>query len=541
MLVGRSDVLQVADSLAREKGIEHEDVIMAIEAAICQASQQKYGADLDIRVHIERKNGHVTMKRYREVMAEDAVIENPSAQLHLPEARAIKADAEVGEFLTDILPPIEFGRNGATAAKQVIIQRVREAERERHYNEFKDRVGEIVYGTVKRKEYGNVTLDINGAEALLHRNEMIPRENLNHNDRVRAYVFKVEKDVRGPQIFVSRSHSHFLVELFRQEVPEVFENIVEITAVARDPGSRAKIGVISNDSSIDPVGACVGMRGSRVQTVVSELRGERIDILHWKGDLGDFVVQAIAPAAVNRVVFDQLNNKIKLVVEEDQQSLAIGGRGQNVRLASQLVGEDIDIITVEAAEAAEAAEYEEQSQLFMETLDVEEVIARLLIAEDFATLEDLAFSPIEDLALIEGFDQDLAAELIDRAQTYLQNKAAQVQVQMDDLRIADDLRGFEYLNDEMVLALGQNHVRTLEDFAELDTFELIDETEGMFKHLSPRQDEMEAIILQARIALGWIEAPEEIIEEAEDEEVAEGGEVSEAYAAAEALFQDQSN
>ena len=540
MLIGRSDVLQVADSLAREKGIDYEDVITAIESAIRQASQQKYGAELDIRVHIERKSGHVTMQRYREVMAEDAVIENPAAQLYLAEARAIKADAEVGEFLTDILPPIEFGRNGAVAAKQVIIQRVREAERERHYEEFKDRVGEIVYGTVKRKEYGNVTLDINGAEALLHRNEMIPRENLNHNDRVRAYIFDVKKDVRGPQIFVSRSHNYFLVELFRQEVPEVFENIVEITAVARDPGSRAKIGVISNDSSIDPVGACVGMRGSRVQTVVSELRGERVDILHWKGDLGDFVVQAIAPAAVNRVVFDQQNNKIKLVVEEDQQSLAIGVRGQNVRLASQLVGEDIDIITVEAAEAAEAAEYEEQSQLFMQALDVEEVIARLLIAEDFASLEDLAFSPIEDLAHIEGFDHDLAAELIDRAQTYLQNQAAKVQARMDDFRIADDLRTFAYLNDEMILALGQHHIRTLEDFAELDTFELIDEKDGFFKHLSPRQDEMEAVILQARIALGWIEAPEEAVEESEAEEAPEP-EVSDAYAAAEALFQDQSH
>ena len=537
MLLGRSDVLQVADSLAREKGIDHDDVIVAIEAAIRQASQQKYGADLDIRVEIDRKNGHVTMHRYREVVAEDAVIENPSAQLHLAEARAMKSDAEVGEFLTDLLPPIEFGRNGAIAAKQVIIQRVREAERERHYEEFKDRIGEIVYGTVKRKEYGNITLDINGAEALLHRNEMIPRENLNHNDRVRAYIFDVKKDVRGPQIFVSRSHNYFLVELFRQEVPEVFENIVEITAVARDPGSRAKIGVISNDSSIDPVGACVGMRGSRVQTVVSELRGERIDILHWKGDLGDFVVQAIAPAVVNRVVFDQLNNKIKLVVEEDQQSLAIGGRGQNVRLASQLVGEDIDIVTVADAEAAEQAEYEEQSQLFMEALDVEEVIARLLIAEDFASLEDLAFSPIEDLAQIEGFDHDLAAELIDRAQTYLQNKAAEVQARMDDFRIADDLRQFAYLNDEMILALGQHHIRTLEDFAELDTFELVDENDGFFKHLGARQDEMEVVIMQARIALGWIEAPEEIVEEEAEEE--SESEVSEAYAAAEALFQDQ--
>lgn len=539
MLLGRSDVLQVADSLAREKGIDHEEVITAIEAAICQASQQKYGAELDIRVHIERKNGHVTMQRYREVMAEDAIIENPAAQLYLAEARAIKPDAEVGEFLTDILPPIEFGRNGAIAAKQVIMQRVREAERERHYEEFKDRIGEIVYGTVKRKEYGNVTLDINGAEALLHRNEMIPRENLNHNDRVRAYIFDVKKDVRGPQIFVSRSHHYFLVELFRQEVPEVFENIVEITAVARDPGSRAKIGVISNDSSIDPVGACVGMRGSRVQTVVSELRGERIDILHWKGDMGDFVVQAIAPAAVNRVVFDQQNNKIKLVVEEDQQSLAIGARGQNVRLASQLVGEDIDIVTVAEAEATEQAEYEQQSRMFMEALDVEEVIAGLLIAEDFASLEELAFSPIEELAQIEGFDQSLAAELIERAQTYLQNQAAKIQAQMDDFRIAEDLRQFDYLNDEMILALGQHHIRTLEDFAELDTFELIDENEGFFKHLAPRQDEMEAVILQARIALGWIEPPEEEVEESETEPETES-EVSDAYAAAEALFQDQS-
>ena len=536
MLVGRSDVLQVASSLAREKGINYEDVIMAIEAAICHASQQKYGADLDIRVQIERKHGHVSMHRYREVMAEDAPVENPSAQLLLSEARAIKANAEVGEFLIDALPPIEFGRTGALAAKQVIMQRVREAERVRHFEEFKDKVGQIIYGIVKRKEYGNygnVTLDINGAEASLHRNEIIPRENLNHNDRVRAYIYEVKQDVRGPQIFVSRTHPQFLIELFRQEVPEIYEGVVEITAVARDPGSRAKIGVISNDSTIDPVGACVGMRGSRVQTVVSELHGERIDIIHWKNDVADFVVRAILPAEVNRVVFDEDSDKIQLIVEADQQSLAIGSRGQNVRLESKLVGTDIDIITVEEAEARNQAEYEELSKLFIEALDVEEVIARLLIAENFASLEELAFSPIDDLARIEGFDKDLAEELINRAQLMLQKQAAETQARMDEFNIAEDLRQFEYLSDEMILALGHHHVRTLESFAELDTFELIDEQDGYFKDFKPRQDEIEAIIVQARIVLGWIE-PEEIVEDAESE-----SELSDVHAAAEALFQDQ--
>lgn len=539
MLMGRSDILQVADSLAREKGIDHEDVVKAIESAICYASQQKYGVDLDIRVSIDRKHGHVTMERYREVVAEDQPVENPAAQLTLSDARKVKRDAEIGEFLTDTLPPVEFGRNGVLSAKQVIMQRIREAERERHYEEYKDKIGQIVHGVVKRKEYGNVTLDINGAEASLHRNEIIPRENLNHNDRVCAYIYDVKQDTRGPQIFVSRTHPHFLVELFRQEVPEIYEGTVEITAVARDPGSRAKIGVISNDSTIDPVGACVGMRGSRVQTVVSELRGERVDIIHWKNDLVDFVVQAISPAEVSRVVLDEEGDRIQLIVEEDQQSLAIGARGQNVRLASKLVSADIDIITVEEADARNQAEYESLSKMFVEALDVEEVIARLLIAENFVTLEELAFTPLDDLVRIEGFDEGLAEELISRAQVALQKQLAETQAKMDNLKIADDLRQFEYLNDEMILALGRHHVRTLEDFADLSIDELVDENEGMFREFKPRRDNIEAIIMQARVMLGWISAEELVDDDEEESEAVEN--VSDAHAAAEALFQDSSS
>ena len=547
MLMGRSDLLQVADALAREKAINHEDVITAIELAIRHTAQQRYGDELDIRASIDRKNGHVILYRYREVVADDEVIENMSAQIFQSEAKTIKSDAEIGEFLIDELPPVEFGRNGALAAKQIILQRVREVEREHHYENFKDKIGQIVHGTVKRIEYGNVTLDINGAEALMRRDEIIKRENMEHGERVQAYIYDVRQDVRGPQIFVSRTHTQFLVELFRAEVPEIYEGTVEIISAARDPGSRAKIGVISNDSTIDPVGACVGMRGSRVQTVVSELRGERIDIIHWKNDMADFVINAIAPAEVSRVVIDEDGDRIQLIVEEDQQSKAIGARGQNVRLASQLVGSDIDIITVAEADKRSQEEYERLSAIFMEALNVEEVIARLLITENFSSVEEIANTPSSELLVIDDFDETLAEELILRAQAYEQAQQTKRDAELDDLRIASDLREFPYLDHAMLLALGQRHVRTLEDFADLSVEELLDEKDGYFCALNARRDETEARILQARIALGWIEPesePEPEPEQLEEQEPLTAHEESlspsSAHAAAEALFQDNS-
>ncbi|HXM84489.1 MAG TPA: transcription termination factor NusA, partial [Stellaceae bacterium] len=412
----RLELLQVADTVARDKGIDRDEVLQAMEQAIQKAGRSKYGQEYDIRAEIDRKSGEIKLMRFREV-AEPVV--NEATQIPLEAAKKINPEAEIGDFLTDPLPPIDFGRIAAQTAKQVIVQKVRDAERQRQFKEFKDRVGEIVNGLVKRVEFGNVVVDLGRAEAILRRDELLPRESFRQGERVRAYIYDVRQEVRGPQIFLSRTHPQFMAKLFAQEVPEIYDGIIEIRAVARDPGSRAKIAVISNDSGIDPVGACVGMRGSRVQAVVAELQGEKIDIIPWSQDPATFVVNALAPAEVAKVVMDEEQRRIEVVVPDDQLSLAIGRRGQNVRLASQLTGWDIDILTEAEESERRQEEFRTRSALFIQALDVDDVIAHLLVTEGFTSVEDVAFVPLNELSGIEGFEEDVAKELQQRAQVFI--------------------------------------------------------------------------------------------------------------------------
>src|SRR5689334_22075281 len=412
----RPELLQVADTVARDKGIDKDEVLEAMEQAIQKAGRSKYGQEYDIRAEIDRRSGEIRLLRFREVADP---IENEATQISLAEAKRLNPDAELGDFITDPLPPIDFGRIAAQTAKQVIVQKVRDAERQRQYNEYKDRVGEIVNGLAKRVEFGNVIVDLGRAEAILRRDELLPRESFRQGERVRAYIYDVRQEPRGPQIFLSRTHPQFMAKLFAQEVPEIYDGIIEIRAVARDPGSRAKIAVISNDSGIDPVGACVGMRGSRVQAVVGELQGEKIYIIPWSPDPATFVVNALAPAEVAKVVMDEEQRRIEVVVPDDQLSLAIGRRGQNVRLASQLTGWDIDIMTEAEESERRTEEFRTRSQLFIEALDVDDVIAHLLVTEGFTTVEEIAYVAVDELAEIEGFDEDTANEIQTRARDYL--------------------------------------------------------------------------------------------------------------------------
>ncbi|GAB4191286.1 MAG: transcription termination factor NusA [Thalassobaculales bacterium] len=485
------EMLQVADIVAREKGIEREEVLEAMEQAIQKAGRSKYGHEHDIRATIDRRTGEIRLTRHREVVEE---VENEATQLTLAQAQAIEPAAEIGSVLVDPLPPIDFGRIAAQTAKQVIVQKVREAERTRQFNEYKDRVGEIVNGLVKRVEYGNVTVDLGRAEAVLRRDELLPRENFRQGDRVRAYIYDVREEARGPQIFLSRTHPQFMAKLFAQEVPEIYDGIIEIKAVARDPGSRAKIGVISRDSSIDPVGACVGMRGSRVQAVVGELQGEKIDIIPWSPDPATFVVNALAPAEVAKVVLDEEAHRIEVVVPDDQLSLAIGRRGQNVRLASMLTGWDIDILTEAEESERRQGELRERSKLFIEALDVDDVIAHLLVAEGFTTVEEVAFVELEELAGIEGFDEDVAAELQNRAQNFLARRDAAFEERRRSLGVDDAVAAIEGMTPALLAALGEKGVKTLDDLGDLAADELIE--------IAPKnaltEDQANAIIMAAR-------------------------------------------
>ncbi len=512
------ELLQVSDAVAREKNIDREIVIGAMEEAIQKAGRSKYGHDHDIRAHIDRKNGDITLQRFREVV-EEVDEEEEMKQLTLDEAKRIKPDAALGEFLIDDLPPLDFGRIAAQTAKQVIVQKVREAERERQYEEFKDRTGEIINGIVKRVEYGNVTIDIGGrAEGLLRRDECLPRERLNNGERVRAYIYDVRQEQRGPQIFLSRTHPDFMAKLFAQEVPEIYDGIIEIKGVARDPGSRAKIAVLSRDGSIDPVGACVGMRGSRVQAVVNELQGEKIDIIPWTEDIASFMIQALAPAVVAKVVLDEENQRMDVVVPEDQLSLAIGRRGQNVRLASMLSGWDIDIMTEEEEANKRAEEFKYRSELFISALDVDDVIAHLLIAEGFRSIEEIVETPAEELATIEGFDEDVAAELINRANAWLDAKAEELKQKQQELGLADDLVNFEGLTPDQIIKLGENEIKTRDDLADLATDELVELLgEGSLKLVQAEQ-----IIMDARAH--WFEDEDNAEAESEGETADEEGE-----------------
>ena len=453
------ELLQIADSAAREKGIDRDEVIVAVEQAIQRAGRSKYGLEHDIRASIDRKTGEIRLARYREVVEDGAEIEDEFAQMTLTHAQRYNASAKVGDMLVDDLPPIDFGRVAAQSAKQVIVQKVREAERARQYREFVGRVGEIVNGLVKRNEFGHVVVDLGQAEAVLRRDEIIPREHPRRNERVRALIHEVREETRGPQIFLSRTRNEFLVRLFAQEVPEIYDGIIEIRAVARDPG-------------IDPVGACVGMRGSRVQAVVSELHGEKIDIIPWSEDPATFIVNALAPAEVVKVVLDEEDGRIEVVVPDDQLSQAIGRRGQNVRLASQLTGWSIDILTEAEESERRQEEMRQRSALFIDALDVDEVIAQLLVTEGFTTLEEVAYVGIEDLMDIEGFDEEIAEELQRRAQDFLEQQAARLDGERIELGVADDLAEVEGLTGHIVVALGHAGVLTLDDFADLSSDEL---------------------------------------------------------------------
>ncbi len=466
------ELLQVADAVAREKNIEREIVLAAMEEAIQKAGRSKYGHDHDIRAHIDRRSGAIELKRYREVVE---TIEDETRQLTLAEAKRIKKDAAVGTFLIDDLPPLDFGRIAAQTAKQVIMQKVREAERAKQFEEFKDRAGEIINGVIKRVEFGNVTVDIGGrAEAMMRRDETLPREHFKTGDRVRAVIYDVRQEIRGPQIFLSRARPEFMAKLFMQEVPEIYDGVIEIKAVARDPGSRAKIAVYSRDNSIDPVGACVGMRGSRVQAVVGELQGEKIDIVPWSNDTPTFTVNALAPAEVSKVVLDEEKKRMEVVVPEEQLSLAIGRRGQNVRLASMLTGWDIDILTEAEESSRRAEEFKTRSSLFMEALDVDEVIAHLLVAEGFTKVEEIAEAELDELNTIDGFTEDVAVELQNRAITWLEEVEKKLQAKQKELGIQSDLAEFEGLTTQQVVKLGEAGVKSKDDLADLAADELVE-------------------------------------------------------------------
>ncbi len=526
----RLELLQIADAVAREKSIEREIVIEAIEEAVQKAARSRYGAEHDIRVHIDQKTGETTITRVVTVVDDEEPIENTYAFKSLADAKLDDKDAVVGKTYTEVLPPFEFGRVQTQMARQVVTGKVRDAERERQFEEFKDRVGEIVNGSVKRVEYGNIVVDLGRGEGVVRRDQAIPRENFQVGDRIRSYIYDVRREAKGPQIMLSRAHGGFMAKLFAQEVPEVYDGVIEIRAIARDPGSRAKMAVVSNDSSIDPVGACVGMRGSRVQAVVAELQGEKIDIIPWSPDEAAFLVNALAPAEVSKVVMDEEDERVEVVVPDEQLSLAIGRRGQNVRLASQLTGWQIDIMTESQESERRQREFAERTQLFQEALDVDEVIAQLLVTEGFATVEDVAYVDASEIAAIEGFGDDTAEELQARARDFLEKEAAEYDEKRRELGVEDGLLEIEGITLPMSVALGEGDVKSVEDLAGLvpddlrGWFESKDgervREPGVLESFALTPEAAEALIMRARVAMGWIE-PEPEVEEMVDGEFAE--------------------
>ncbi|WP_050629053.1 transcription termination factor NusA [Bradyrhizobium viridifuturi] len=524
------ELLQIADAVAREKSIDRSIVIAAMEDAIAKAARARYGSETDVHAEIDAKKGELRLTRHMLVVD---VVENSSNQISLFDAQRANPGAQVGDTIADTLPPLEYGRIAAQSAKQVIVQKVREAERDRQYQEFKDRIGDIVNGIVKRVEYGSVIVDLGRGEAIVRRDEMLPREVFRNGDRVRAYIFDVRRETRGPQIFLSRTHPQFMAKLFAQEVPEIYDGIVEIKAVARDPGSRAKIGVISRDSSVDPVGACVGMRGSRVQAVVNELQGEKIDIIPWSPDIATFVVNALAPAEVAKVVIDEDRERIEVVVPDtnNQLSLAIGRRGQNVRLASQLTGWDIDILTEQEESERRQADFENSTRVFMEALNVDEVVGQLLASEGFTSVEELALVDVKELAGIEGFDEETATELQTRAREYLEQLEAELEAKRKELGVEDAMKDVPGITGKMMVKLGENDVKTVEDLAGCATDDLVGWTErkeggeptkhaGFLDGIEISRDEAEAMIMQARLKAGWI-TEADLAKPAEEAEAAE--------------------
>src|SRR5579872_1257990 len=525
----RLELLQIADAVARDKSIDKEVVLHAMEEAMQRAAKARYGSENEIRVEIDPKTGETHVSRYLHVVEQ---VDNDKIEISLEDARARNPAAQVGDIIAETLPPFDYSRISSQAAKQVIVQKVRDAERERQYEEYKDRIGEIVHGMVKRAEFGSVVVDFGRAEGVVRRDEMIPRESFRNGDRIRAYIYDVRREARGPQIFLSRTHPQFMARLFAQEVPEIYDGIIEIRAVARDPGSRAKIAVISKDSSIDPVGACVGMRGVRVQAVVQELQGERIDIIPWSGEAATFIVNALAPAEVSKVVLDEDTHRVEVVVPDEQLSLAIGRRGQNVRLASQLTGWQIDILTEAEESERRQKEFATRTQLFMESLDVDETVAQLLASEGFATIEDVAYVDLNEIAAIEGFGEDTAEELQARARDFLEKEAAEYDAKRRELGVEDALLDIEGVSLPISVALGEGEVKTVEDLAGLvpddlrGWFESKDgervREPGVLEAFGLSAEAAEGLIMRARVAMGWIEPEPEVVEEEIEAEYDEG-------------------
>lgn len=546
----RLELLQIADAVAREKSIDRMIVIGAMEDAIQKAARSRYGQETEIKATINPRTGETRLERLMEVVEE---VEDYATQIALVDAKVKNPDAQIGDIVSDQLPPLEFGRISAQSAKQVIVQKVREAERDHQYEEFKDRQFEIVNGQVKRVEYGNVTVDLSGTEAIVRRDELIAREAFRPGDRIRAIIYDVRREQRGPQIFLSRTHPQFMAKLFAQEVPEIYDGIITIKSVARDPGSRAKIAVISSDSSIDPVGACVGMRGSRVQAVVNELQGEKIDIIPWSEDPATFIVNALQPAEVAKVVLDEDSERIEVVVPNDQLSLAIGRRGQNVRLASQLTGWDIDIMTEEEESERRQKEFNERAQLFMQALDVDDIVAQLLASEGFTSIEEVAYVDSSEVSDIEGFDEETAQEIQKRASEYLEAEAEKQNEERLALGVSDDLLEISGLTLPMLVALGRDDIKTIEDLAGCATDDLVGWTErhngevkrfkGTLSDFDISRQEAEDIVMLTRVAAGWIDPSELLSEEEaaeyEQMEADEMGELDPSDETAGAIADDQ--
>ena len=516
----RLELLQIADAVAREKSIDKAIVISAMEEAIQKAAASRYGIENNIKAEINSETGSITLMRLLEIVEK---VEDFSTQINIEDAKLKNPDAVLGgDPVEEELPPIDFGRVAAQSAKQVIFQKVREAERERHYEEFKDRVGEIISGVIKRVEYGTVIVDLGRAEAVIRKDALLPREVYKPGDRVRAYIMEVRREIRGPQIFLSRTHSDFMANLFAQEVPEIYDGIIEIIGVARDPGSRAKIAVLSKDSSIDPVGACVGMRGSRVQAVVNELQGEKIDILSWTDDIASFVVKALQPAEVQKVVLYEGEQRLEVVVPEEQLSLAIGRRGQNVRLASSLCGWDIDILTEDQESERRQKEFQERTNLFMEALDVDELLSQLLVTEGFTDINELAFVDLKEISNIAGFDEDTAEEIQARAVDFLNKENKELEEKCNELGVTDDLLEVEDLSLKMIVTLGENDVKTLEDFAYCSSDDLLgwDEMvegekkreEGILEGFDISISQANDLIMSARVRLGIVPEEDEVVD-----------------------------
>src|SRR5579884_3882097 len=530
----RLELLQIVDAVAREKSIDRSIVLASMEDAMQKAARSRYGQETEVRAEINPKTGEIRFSRLLLVVEQ---VENEATQISLAEARKKNPAAQIGDWIAESLPPFDFGRIPAQSSKQVLVQKIREAERDKQYEVYKDRIGEIINGVVKRVEYGNVVVDLGGAgagEAVVRRDELIPREMFRPGDRIRAYVYDVRREQRGPQIFLSRTHPQFMAKLFAQEVPEIYDGIVEVKAVARDPGSRAKIAVVSRDSSVDPVGACVGMRGSRVQAVVNELQGEKIDIIPWSHDIATFVVNALAPAEVAKVVLDEERERIEVVVPDQQLSLAIGRRGQNVRLASQLTGWDIDILTEQEESERRQAEFEKRTKMFMEALNVDEVVGQLLASEGFNSVEELSLVDRRDIASIEGFDDEMAGELQTRAHDYLAKVEAEYDARRKELGVSDDLTEVPGVTGKMLVTLGENGIKTVEDLAGCATDDLAGWTErkdgettrnpGLLDGFELTREECELIIMQARLKAGWIKEAEFAAKYATPQQAEEGAE-----------------